>query len=90
MLKGVKIRKSSTANEADKGAIQPAVQDGTATNKATPMKKPETSKAAVPAKPTSHDPLSGTAAPVEAKKPPVPAKGFLGLVDYGSDEDDEW
>lgn len=81
ILKGVKVRRSSTVNETDKGANQPSMQGGT-TNKAT-SKKLETSKSADSAKPTPQ-------APVEAKNPPAAAKGSLGLVDYGSDEEDDW
>lgn len=77
ILKGVKVRRSSTANEADKGVNQPT-------------KKPETPKSAASANPASQALPANTSASIKAEKIPAPAKGSLGLVDYRSDEDDDW
>ncbi|CAG8977863.1 hypothetical protein HYALB_00001740 [Hymenoscyphus albidus] len=88
VLKGVKIRRSSTANEADKGNNQR--QDDAVINKAMPTNQPEPPKNALPLKPTPQTSPSGPSAPVETKKPPATTKSSLGLVDYGSDEDDDW
>jgi len=85
-LKGVKVRRSSTSTEGTK-PLQPSPK-----TPATPdaMKKVENeTEKAMPSPDSAKrktESLPGQLA-VE-KKPPAPLKGGLGLVDYGSDEDD--
>ena len=75
-LKGVKIGRASTSTEL-KAASPPA--------KASPAPKP----IAKTTNPTQ--PPEGSKSETGIKKSPAPAKGSGGgLVDYGSDEDDEW
>jgi hypothetical protein len=77
-LKGVKIRRSSTAAEGTKPAMSPPA--------ANTMKSQDQSKSKQETMETGMKSL------VPAKKDPVstlaPAKG--GLVNYGSDDDDDW
>ena len=83
VLKGVKIRKSSTANEVEKPAPDAASPgDSPATKKQSTVVS-----TTVTAKPDEAPSSSSTKSPAVVKKPP--AKPSLGLVDYGSDEDDD-
>ncbi|KAG9232064.1 N-terminal domain of NEFA-interacting nuclear protein NIP30-domain-containing protein [Amylocarpus encephaloides] len=79
VLKGVKIRRSSTANEGDKCSNQSstaAKPTDAAAKEATADQTKEASKTDI-----------GT--PVETKKPPAVPK-TSGLVGYASDDDDDW
>lgn len=85
VLKGVKIRRSSTANdEKDTKSARPAPA-------ATPppkVNKPE------PSKSTNTQTATSTSvskqAPKEDKNLPATTKTASALVNYGSDEDDDW
>ncbi|KAG0649921.1 NEFA-interacting nuclear NIP30 [Hyphodiscus hymeniophilus] len=78
VLKGVKVRRSSTTEEINK----PPVVAPSSSNGLSSAKQPaESTKSAVPMARTK--PALAT-----AEISPAPAKTSLGLVDYGSDEDD--
>jgi hypothetical protein len=84
--KGLKIWRSSTANEnakPTKDAPGTFSREGTSVVK----EKSEATKTAAPATKTSSN--SKSASPVVVKDQKAPAKGGLGLADYGSDEDDD-
>lgn len=82
VLKGVRIRRSSTTEKA----ANPSATE------ASPSKSPLTLKTPVKSKepPVLAQPNPTSAPPASAEKvPPTPAKSTgLGLVDYGSDDDD--
>jgi hypothetical protein len=85
-LKGVKIRRSSTSTEtAQPSQANPPTPSspGSPTLKGTQTAKPS---ARLHKAQESQGPKSES--PAVDEKPPAPAKG--GLVDYGSDEDDDW
>ena len=84
-LKGVKIRRSSTSTETQHTQANPPAPSSP--DRPVP-KETETAKPKIEpqAKPESKDSKSET--PTINKTPPAPSKG--GLVDYGSDEDDDW
>lgn len=75
VLKGVKVRRSSTATDDVKpsGSIKTAPSSAAVFSQAEVKQDPKTSK---------HLPKS------PEKEPTTSSKGSLGLVDYGSDEDD--
>ncbi|CZR62068.1 uncharacterized protein PAC_11965 [Phialocephala subalpina] len=83
-LKGVKVRRSSTSTESSKPLQASPKTPETPDNVATKKAGPETKKA-VPPRITAK---SETKDSTVDKKPAAPSKGALGLVDYGSDEDD--
>ncbi|APA14730.1 hypothetical protein SS1G_06739 [Sclerotinia sclerotiorum 1980 UF-70] len=91
VLKGVKVRRaSSSAEQASSSSAKdlpkkPAKDDSSSVATSTEPQNPqdsvtvsETQPAKVPAQPAA-----------SKKPPPPPPKTGLGLVDYGSDEDDE-
>ena len=88
VLKGVKIRRASSAVEDSQIATSPTA----ATNMRDPeevvgmeaAKSPEGNKANEKAK---VKPADAVGAP---KPPAAPSRSGLGLVDYGSDEDGDW
>ncbi|KAH8652767.1 N-terminal domain of NEFA-interacting nuclear protein NIP30-domain-containing protein [Tricladium varicosporioides] len=85
VLRGVKIRRSSTANdEKDTKTTKPApvVTPLPTNNKPDPLKSKNTKSA-------TGTPDSKLVS-AEEKKSPVPAKTASALVNYGSDEDDDW
>ncbi|TVY39278.1 hypothetical protein LOCC1_G004197 [Lachnellula occidentalis] len=84
VLKGVKIRRSSTANETGKPSEEAVSATG-----GSPATKKQSTIAPATATTNSDKSTSGSSAksPAVVKKPP--AKPSLGLVDYGSDEDDD-
>jgi hypothetical protein len=88
VLKGVKIRRSSTANEESAHVAPSSTGDNAATKEAGVTQK-ATATPATPDQKATSKPKSTT--PTVVKKPPAPApaKPSLGLVDYGSDEDDD-
>ena len=83
-LKGVRIRRSSTFTEPAKpsqaGSLPPSSPDSPA------FKSIETARPSGQPKKIQESHATKPASPAIAKKPPT--KG--GLVDYGSDEDDDW
>jgi hypothetical protein len=85
-LKGVKIRKSSTSTETTipSQASPPAhpSPDRPASKEA------EKAKSTVQPPKTQESQSTNSASPAIFNKPPALAKG--GLVNYGSDEDDDW
>ncbi|TVY25776.1 hypothetical protein LHYA1_G004589 [Lachnellula hyalina] len=84
VLKGVKIRRSSTANEIGKLSEEAA----SATGDSPATKKQSTAASAdATVNPNKATSSSSTKTAVVVKKPP--AKPSLGLVDYCSDEDDD-
>lgn len=85
-LKGVKARRSSTLTEISK-PLQASPKTPATPDKATTKKTVnETKKAVTPPVAAEPEPQSKDA--VAEKKPAAQSKGGLGLVDYGSDEDD--
>jgi hypothetical protein len=86
VLKGVKIRRSSTANEVEKPAQGAASSTG---DSPATKKQPTVAPTTVTAKPDQAPSISSTKSPAVVKKPPALAKPSIGLVDYGSDEDDD-
>ncbi|TVY38987.1 hypothetical protein LSUB1_G002496 [Lachnellula subtilissima] len=84
VLKGVKIRRSSTANEIGKLSEDAASATGD-----SPATRKQSTAAPVNAtvNPNKATSSSRTQTAAVVKKPP--AKPSLGLVDYGSDEDDD-
>jgi len=83
VLKGVKIRRSSTANEIG----NPFEEAASATGDSPATRKQFTATPATAAtNPDMSISNSSTKSPAVVKKPPKPS---LGLVDYGSDEDDD-
>jgi hypothetical protein len=85
-LKGVKIRRSSTSTETTKPSqtSPPASSPpGSPASKGVETTKPTTRDLKIQ---ESQGPKSES--PAINKKPPAPAKS--GLVNYGSDEDDDW
>lgn len=88
-LKGVKVRRSSTVTEATqpletKSKI-PATPDKTATSKLEIKMEPASSPVAVKQESEQYN----SAAVVKEEESPKSSKGTkMGLVDYGSDEDD--
>ncbi|TVY57787.1 hypothetical protein LCER1_G000910 [Lachnellula cervina] len=82
VLKGVKIRRSSMANEIEKPSEEAATRDSPATKKQSTA-----APATATANPDKATSTSSTNSPAAVKKPP--AKPSLGLVNYGSDEDDD-
>ncbi|TVY71331.1 hypothetical protein LSUE1_G006612 [Lachnellula suecica] len=77
------IRRSSTANDEKP---KPNVPSSTGASPAA--KKPSVAETTTQAKPEKASGASSTS-PTVVKKPPASAKPALGLVDYGSDEDDD-
>ena len=84
--KGLKIRRLSTANENAKPA-KDAPRISSREGNSVAKEKSEATKTAAPATKTSSN--SKSVSPVVAKDQKAPAKGGLGLADYGSDEDDD-
>ncbi|KAE8452396.1 hypothetical protein EG329_001096 [Mollisiaceae sp. DMI_Dod_QoI] len=89
-LRGIKIRRSSTSTESTKplqpSPKTPSTPDSAAVKNAeieTTTKKPMS-----PPDPVKRANESLPGQLTVEKKPPAPSKGALGLVDYGSDEDD--
>ena len=79
VLKGVKIRRASTTEHA----VDPSTE--ASSSKSSSSKPAESMKSAA-----SVQLLTKPTAPASAEKtPPAPAKAGLGLVDYGSDDDDD-
>lgn len=77
VLKGVKIRRASSSMDMSTEATK------------TDAKKEEASKhVALDPKASPSVPVAVAKAPEKEPSPPVPAKTGLGLVDYGSDDDD--
>jgi glucan-binding YG repeat protein len=92
VLKGVKLRRSSTANEEKPARDAPSsTGDNAATKKEAGVTQKATATPATPDQKATSKPKS--TAPTVVKKPPAPApapaKPSMGLVDYGSDEDDD-
>lgn len=85
VLKGVKLRRSSTANDVEKPA-KSSTTSSTGDN-STAKKVAPTVPAEVKTRSNPTPSSSSTQNPAVVKKPP--AKPSLGLVDYGSDEDDD-
>lgn len=85
-LKGVKIRRSSTTTESAKPS------QGSPTTPPSPdspaLKEAEKAKPTIQPSKTQESQSTNSESPAILKKPPALAKG--GLVDYGSDEDDDW
>jgi hypothetical protein len=80
VLKGVKIRKSSTTEHA----VDSTPSVAQTSSLSSPTKKTfQSSKSTTPSQPKLTGPVSAE------KTPPAPAKTGLGLVDYGSDDDDD-
>lgn len=81
-LKGVKVRRASTSTEVSK-PLQASPKTLVTPDNGASVKAETKTKEAAPSfpEPESKD------SPKE-KKPAVSSKGALGLVDYGSDEDD--
>lgn len=85
-LKGVKVRRPSTLTESSKplqtSPKPPAIPDkAVIRNSMIETKKAVYSPVAAESEPQSKNTVAG-------KKPAAPLKGGLGLVNYGSDEDD--
>jgi len=72
-LRGVKVRRASSAADATTQAVKPKALKAEQ-SKEVPKESTSTGQAQIETP--------------EKKIPPVPAKSGLGLVDYGSDEDD--
>jgi hypothetical protein len=87
VLKGVKVRRSSTATDDAKpsASTKTASLRAAVTNQAEVKQNPNTSKS-LP-KPQEKAKSQEKVKPQE-KEPTSVSKGSLGLVDYGSDEDD--
>jgi len=87
VLKGVKIRRSSTANEEKPTRGAPSSTDDSAA--ITKESRVTLSATATPDRKATSESKPKT--PTVVKKPPAaaPAKPSLGLVDYGSDEDED-
>jgi hypothetical protein len=84
-LKGVKIRRSSTSTETQPTQANPPAPS----SPDTPVpKEAETAKPKIEAQATREPKDPKSESPATSKKPLVASKG--GLVDYGSDEDDDW
>jgi hypothetical protein len=85
-LKGVKIRRSSTSTET----AQPSqASPPTPSSPGSPaFKRTQTVKPSARLHKAQESQGSKSESPPVDKKPPASAKG--GLVDYGSDEDDDW
>ena len=89
VLKGVKIRRSSSTNEFTKPAPTSS-ESPSLHNSSLAKEKAETAKSSAKAQADHITPGSKLASPVTSStKSLAPPKGSLGLVDYGSDEDDE-
>ena len=86
VLKGVKIRRSSTANELEKPAQDAALSTGDG-----PATKKQLTVAAAPivSESVHAPPISSAKSTTVVKKPPAASKPSTGLVNYGSDEDDD-
>ena len=88
-LKGVKIRTASSTNESTK----PAPVDSellSLNNPSSSERKSENVKPPSQARRDQVAPVTKPASPVTVSKMlPAPLKGSLGLVDYGSDEDED-
>lgn len=80
-LKGVKIRRASTPTEVEKKSAEPNLQ--------LPKEKSESQKPQAQKEASQKSPDSKAAA-LDSKKSPGPPKTSSGLVNYGSDEDDDW
>lgn len=88
ILKGVKIRRASSAVEDSKAASPPPP-----TTKNQDAERTGDTKSARPSqeKQTESEPQTKPADAIAPPKPPAaPSKSGLGLVEYGSDEDDDW
>ncbi|ESZ97015.1 hypothetical protein SBOR_2607 [Sclerotinia borealis F-4128] len=87
-LKGVKVRRaSSSANQApapSKEISKPSKDESTSITTST-----ESSRSKDSAKVQDTQPSTVVPKPAVVKKPSPPPKKSLGLVDYGSDEDDD-
>lgn len=81
VLKGVKIRRSSTTEQPSEPA--PATSKASISSPSK-EKSVESIRPAATTQPTSRPAASASA----EKTPPAPSKTGLGLVDYGSDDDD--
>jgi hypothetical protein len=84
-LKGVKIRRSSTSVETKPYRASPA--SASPSNRPA-LKGPETAKPTAQPQEIQESQYAKPERPAVTKKLPAAAKG--GLVDYGSDEDDDW
>lgn len=85
-LKGVKIRRSSTSTETAKPSqVSPPAPSSP---ESLAFKRTETAKSTAHPQKSQESQGLKSESPAVIKKPPAAAKG--GLVDYGSDEDDDW
>ncbi|PVH72944.1 hypothetical protein DL98DRAFT_469841 [Cadophora sp. DSE1049] len=80
-LKGVKIRRASTSIESEKKPVEANPQSP---NEKSKSQKPQAQDKANQKSPDSKGAVS------ESKKSPDPPRATSGLVNYGSDEDDDW
>jgi hypothetical protein len=85
VLKGVKIRRSSTSNDTKLSQANPVPT--LLPDKPAP-KMPETSKPTIQPQVTQKSQNPNLESLADIKKPPAPPK--VGLVDYDSDEEDDW
>ncbi|KUJ07947.1 uncharacterized protein LY89DRAFT_600644 [Mollisia scopiformis] len=89
-LKGVKLRRSSTTEAMNPPQASPTTRAQATTNSTAtkdPVVKTDPKPPSVADKTKSQDQPEASS---NEKKTPIPSKGALGLVDYGSDEEDDW
>lgn len=88
VLKGVKIRRASSAVEDSKAASPPTLS--TKKQDIEHTGDPKSAKSSQEKQADSKPKTKPADAIAPPKPPAAPLKSGLGLVDYGSDEDDDW